>query len=439
MATSPPIPEPLRLAWFGDDFTGSSDTLATLAEAGWRAVLFLAPPTAAQRARTGPLDAVGVAGTARALSPEAMRAQIAPVADAFEALRPAVTHYKCCSTFDSAPGTGNLAVGLDALRRPLHAPVALVLGGQPSLGRLCLAGTLFASAGAGGPLHRIDRHPTMSVHPVTPMHEADLRLHLKALGVDRIELLDARCLDEDDDEALDAAFSARIAARPQALLVDVLRSAHLARIGRWLAAQATRQPQLALGASSVAQALAAAHARGPVPARVSVPPAEGPVFLLVGSLSPVTAAQCEAASAAYEHQPIDPVALADSQAAFDARVEASAVALRAGRSVLARTASAVPGGLPPLQVAQLCGRLLSAVLARVPAVRRAGVAGGDTSGLAVQALQPWALRWAGSLAAGVPLLRLHADDARLEGLELMLKGGQMGPPDVFLRLRDGVA
>jgi uncharacterized protein YgbK (DUF1537 family) len=65
------------------------------------------------------------------------------------------------------------------------------------------------------------------------------------------------------------------------------------------------------------------------------------------------------------------------------------------------------------------------------------VAGGDTSGWAVQALRPWALRWAGTLAAGVPLLRLHADDPRIDGLELMLKGGQMGPSDTFLRLRDG--
>ncbi|MBL8363522.1 MAG: four-carbon acid sugar kinase family protein [Rubrivivax sp.] len=433
------MPDPPRLAWFGDDFTGSSDTLATLAEAGWRAVLFLAPPTAAQRERVGPLDALGVAGTARALAPDAMREQIAPVADAFAALRPAVTHYKCCSTYDSAPGTGNLAVGLRALRRPLHAPVALVLGGQPSLGRLCLAGTLFASAGAGGPLHRIDRHPTMSVHPVTPMLEADLRRHLQALGIDRVELLDVRRLDDDDDAALDAAFAARIASGPEALLVDVARSAHLARIGHWLVAQAAQQPQLVLGASSVAQALVAAHGRGCLPTQAAVPAASGPVFLLVGSLSPVSAAQCDVASAAYELQPIDPVALAASQDAFEARVGTCATALRAGRSVLARTAPAATGGLPPLQVAELCGRLLAAVLARVPAVRRAGVAGGDTSGWAVQALQPWALRWAGTLAAGVPLLRLHAGEARIEGLELMLKGGQMGPPDVFLRLRDGTA
>jgi uncharacterized protein YgbK (DUF1537 family) len=77
------------------------------------------------------------------------------------------------------------------------------------------------------------------------------------------------------------------------------------------------------------------------------------------------------------------------------------------------------------------------VLARAPQVRRVGVAGGDTSSFALRQLGLWALRWTGSLSAGVPLMRVHADDAAIDGLELMLKGGQMGPPDVFERLVNG--
>ena len=71
-------------------------------------------------------------------------------------------------------------------------------------------------------------------------------------------------------------------------------------------------------------------------------------------------------------------------------------------------------------------------------VRRVGVAGGDTSSFALREVAPWALRWAGSLAPGVPLLRVHADEPALDGVELMLKGGQMGPPEVFDRLLGGV-
>ena len=56
-----------RYGWYGDDFTGATDTLATLAEAGQRALLFLRIPTPAQLASAGPLDAVGLAGAPRAV------------------------------------------------------------------------------------------------------------------------------------------------------------------------------------------------------------------------------------------------------------------------------------------------------------------------------------------------------------------------------------
>jgi uncharacterized protein YgbK (DUF1537 family) len=107
--------------------------------------------------------------------------------------------------------------------------------------------------------------------------------------------------------------------------------------------------------------------------------------------------------------------------------------------VLARTTA--PSGNAPSApaVAAACGRLLAEVLAQAPEVRRVGVAGGDTASFALRMLDPWALRWAGSLAAGVPLLRVQAADPRLDGLELMLKGGQMGPLDIFERLLRGAA
>jgi uncharacterized protein YgbK (DUF1537 family) len=109
-------------------------------------------------------------------------------------------------------------------------------------------------------------------------------------------------------------------------------------------------------------------------------------------------------------------------------------ALNAGRPVLAHTVRAVAGDTTAREVAQLCGRLLADVLALAPAVRRVGIAGGDSSSHAVRALGPWGLSPLGSLAPGVPLVRTHAREARLDGLELMLKGGQMGPVDLFTRL-----
>ncbi len=77
--------------------------------------------------------------------------------------------------------------------------------------------------------------------------------------------------------------------------------------------------------------------------------------------------------------------------------------------------------------------LLARLLPQVP-VRRVGIAGGDTSSHAVKALDIWALSHVGSLAPGVALCRALSDAPQLEGAEFMLKGGQMGPDDLFDRL-----
>ena len=46
----------------------------------------------------------------------------------------------------------------------------------------------------------------------------------------------------------------------------------------------------------------------------------------------------------------------------------------------------------------------------------------------------WGLSLLGVPEPGVPLCRAHADDPALDGVELVLKGGQMGGTDLFERL-----
>ena len=132
--------------------------LATLAQAGLRTMLFLGAPREHELAAAGPLDALGIAGIARSLPPQDMRDELAPVARFLATLAAPLLHYKCCSTFDSAPDVGNLALAA-ALLRPLASNrLVPILGGQPSLGRYCAFGQLFAAAGQGGEVVRIDRH-----------------------------------------------------------------------------------------------------------------------------------------------------------------------------------------------------------------------------------------------------------------------------------------
>jgi uncharacterized protein YgbK (DUF1537 family) len=96
-----------------------------------------------------------------------------------------------------------------------------------------------------------------------------------------------------------------------------------------------------------------------------------------------------------------------------------------------------PRGADPA-LAPACGALLAAVLGQARCAR-VGVVGGDTSSRAVQALAPWALGWVGRVGASSPVVRAHADDPAVDGLELMLKGGQMGEDVVLDRLVSGDA
>ena len=64
----------LRLAFYGDDFTGSTDALEVLAFAGLDCALFLDVPDEQTLRELGPFDAIGVAGASRAMSPAEMDA-----------------------------------------------------------------------------------------------------------------------------------------------------------------------------------------------------------------------------------------------------------------------------------------------------------------------------------------------------------------------------
>ena len=511
--------------WYGDDFTGATDTLAVLAQAGLRSMLFMGVPTPEALAAAGPLDAVGIAGAARAMAPEAMRAELAPVGRFFRHLSPPVVHYKVCSTFDSAPQVGNMACAIDALHPAVDHPWVPIVGGQPNLGRYCVFSHLFAAAGSGGLVHRIDRHPTMRQHPVTPMGEADLRQHLARQGLQGITALHYPVYEAGDD-AVDAALQALLgqgnakapvaaqmaaqrasasahqqhadaismAIRPSArseaaagrptsepsmgergsvgshhgtgtgpaepipTLLDLASPSHLATVGRLLWTQAQHARLLAVGSSAVAQALvahwAAAGRTAPSALLPSAPlsPAQGPVFAWAGSLSPLTAQQVEAATD-YHRIPVDAARLTGDAGYAQALCLAICQTLQAGRHVLAHTGPAGAPLLPGHEVrsaaqagseehapsvaqasADLIARVVQTRAEQGTPLRRIGIAGGDTSSHAVQALGLWGLSYQTTLAPGVTLSRAHSPCPARHGMELMLKGGQMGGVDLFKRL-----
>jgi len=441
----------VRFAYYGDDFTGSTDTLSSVVQGGWRAALFMKVPDAAQLAAFGELDCVGVAGTARAMSPAEMDAALPDIFRGLAATGAEVVHYKTCSTFDSAPHVGSIGHAVRLVQASLGNQPAMIVGGQPNLGRYCAFGNLFARAGQQGAVYRLDRHPTMSRHPVTPMDEADLARHLAKQGLATIAGVDIVTLDAPD---ADARVDLALNERPDALLFDVLEPRHLAAVGRQLWRQAGKhRPLFTVGPTGAAQALLAAlavdeqgDATAPSIAKpnaaVARPTAVSQTLIVAGSRSPVTAAQIRhAEQAGFVSIELDPVLLADAQASVGAVVEQLVTALRSGRSVVAHTTFAddshgrTAGFTRALAIGS--GRLVREVLARHP-LARVGLAGGDTSSLAVESWGITALTLAYILAPGVGVCRVHAAGHPLDGIELMLKGGQMGPPDVFQALLTGM-
>ncbi|MCT4373529.1 four-carbon acid sugar kinase family protein, partial [Yangia mangrovi] len=204
-----------RIVFVGDDFTGASDSLATYARAGLRTRMVVGG------AAGGGLDVLGLPTDLRSLPPETARADIATLWPRIAAEDPQVLHLKVCSTFDSAPHVGSIGAVAQELIARFAPDVVAVIGGQPSLGRFCAFGTLFAR-GPDGATHRIDRHPVMSRHPVTPMQEADLRRHLAAQGLTGLALV---ALPELDDPQ---AVADTLRSGPA--LIDVARPADLPRI-----------------------------------------------------------------------------------------------------------------------------------------------------------------------------------------------------------------
>jgi uncharacterized protein YgbK (DUF1537 family) len=412
----------LRLAYYADDFTGATDALETLALAGLRTRLFLAPPTADQCAG---LDAVGVAGLTRSLAPDAMETVLRPAFAALKALDPRHVHYKVCSTFDSSPTVGSIGRAIDIGSEVFGGRVVPLLVAAPALGRYSIFGHLYARYGIGsaGAIYRVDRHPSVSKHPVTPMTEADLRVHLAHQTKKKIGLLDISDLDQ-GPVGIAPLLEKQISDGAQIVLIDGLNSAHLLCAGALIDRLAGNGPLFSVGSSGIEAALGAHWNLQPASVWSKRHSETGPTLILSGSCSPVTAGQIDWALG----HGFAGVALAPTGAG---NATAIAAALRNGRSVIAFTSRGETNGTVPAEkLGTMLGQLAREVVPQA-GVKRLVIAGGDTSSYAARALGIDALDLLAPLSSGAPLCRAHAPGSPADGLEVNFKGGQVGAPDYF--------
>jgi uncharacterized protein YgbK (DUF1537 family) len=448
------FPPGLLLAYYGDDFTGSTDAMEALTAAGVPTLLCLDLPTPELLARFPGVRCVGLAGSSRGRNPDWMNEELPKAFASLASLGAPILQYKICSTFDSSAETGSIGRAIDLGVAHMPGRWSPMIVGAPRLKRYQMFGNLFAAVDGVG--YRLDRHPTMSRHPVTPMHEADLRLHLRQQTARCIELIDMLQL-----RGADAAtrLNALSGGQTPVIMIDVLDEETLAAAGRLV--WENRAEGVFSASSSGLQYALAAHWRacGLLPDGASLPVA-GPVKAIAvvsGSCSPVTAGQIGWARANgfhVERLDLRRSLAEDTHEAEIERVSAIAVAaIRRGDSPLVHSAEgpddpdvtgfdtlAKEAGLTRHDAARKVGRTLAEVMRRLldnADVRRVVVAGGDSSGEVTSTLGIAALSVAAGLAPGAPLCRAWSDTPRRDGLEIVLKGGQLGDAAFFGAVREG--
>jgi uncharacterized protein YgbK (DUF1537 family) len=421
------------LGFVADDLTGASDVLAQAHRYGLRAALVIGDaPLPAD------VDVVGIAGPARSLGGAAfddvVRRDLSRIAE----VTSEVLLYKVCSTFDSSPTIGSIGRAIELLRERFggHGPVPVVPA-QPAFGRFTAFSDHYATF--AGETHRLDRHPVMSRHPSTPMHEADLRRVLRdqftgdaAVGSIHLPAYDTGAFAELwADRRCDSDLVA--------FVVDAVGEHHMDEIARALRQPGATRPALVVGSGGIMAALARTASgrrpRAPGPQRAS-----GAVLAVSASASAVTADQLEDA---IRHGWVDvPVADGLLHAHHDALLaeldERVSAALSAGNDVVVHATRGTSDprytASDPVDPAHL-GSLIGALAGRMATAgltRDVAVFGGDTSSHALIAMGVRELQVSDQFVTAGPVCRTD-DDAAVAGCRLLLKGGQVGPPDILRR------
>ncbi|MDD7385259.1 MAG: 3-oxo-tetronate kinase [Actinomycetaceae bacterium] len=154
-----------------DDFTGATDVAISFRLAGFRTAVILQPDLV-HHEDIDMLDAIVIALKSRT-TPAAQAVQ-----DSLSALRSLQNwgcdhiYFKYCSTFDSTP-QGNIGPVLDALRKELHTDRSVVVPSFPANNRTVYQGHLFVGSD-------LLENSSMRYHPLTPMTQSRVSQLLSA-------------------------------------------------------------------------------------------------------------------------------------------------------------------------------------------------------------------------------------------------------------------
>lgn len=403
------------LGAIGDDFTGSSDLGLMLADGGMNTVQYVGVPGSVP----GPEVEAGIV---------ALKSRSIPVKDAVDQSLAALEwllscgcqqiYFKICSTFDSTK-TGNIGPVAEALieRLGTRDPV-VVCPVFPATGRTLYQGHLFVG-------DALLSESGLQNHPITPMTDPDIRRWLAhqsegAVGhvpLDKVRLGAAGCRD---------ALAAQNGDGRQLVVVDAIDDDDLRII-----AEAAEDFGLLVGGSGIGLGLPAVYrSKGLIgDSRSSWTGNDGKAVALSGSCSMATSAQVAEHGKNHPQMKIDTDALMAGQ--LRAKDLADWAMAEAGLPLIYSSddPAAVSAAQDKHGGEKLAGALenLFGEVARDLKDRGVGrliVAGGETSGAVVTALDLHALAIGPKIDPGVPAISAG-------GLALALKSGNFGAPDFF--------
>lgn len=434
-----------QVGFYGDDFTGSSENLAQFHRNGLKTRLFLkVPPIENLKDATRDLDVVGFAGTARALDNSRIIDEVTPAFRALSALGCTFLQYKICSTFDSAPDVGNFAYVAERIAPQGGEFDLFVLAATPDFGRYTAFGNHYAKFGSD--ILRLDRHPSMSDHPRTPMKEADLRTHLAKLC--SLEFANIYIPELRERENLKSRFEILLA-ESKGVIFDGVDNSDLEIVAEAVWERHKNHPVFAIAAQGLAQLLGKHLARQKKDEELlEVQTAIAPVsslLVLSGSCAIQTGRQIDAAAqAGWATVELNPSELTDTRAVAG-KLEELKPGIMENLSNERPTIVFTARGndmdrnhfedIPPQLIGEAyAGLMISA--RKETGTQRVVLAGGDSSSYAVRKSD------ADSLTIKVFDRVQHGHlcelmGGGLDGLEVLLKGGQVGDEDYFIRVLNG--
>ncbi|MFM0304297.1 four-carbon acid sugar kinase family protein [Paraburkholderia sediminicola] len=429
---------PALLGCIADDFTGATDLANMLVRGGMRTVQTIGVPASNDVVEA---DALVVALKSRTIPAADAVAQSLAALDWLRAQGCRQFFFKYCSTFDSTDA-GNIGPVTDALLDALSADAGaraftIACPAFPENGRTIYRGYLFVG-------DTLLNESGMENHPLTPMRDANLVRVLQRQTGSKVGLVRYDTVAK-GVSAVRESFDALRGDGVRMAIADAVSDADLYVLG-----EACADLTLITGGSGVALGLPGNFRRAGLLAdggdAAQLPRAAGLSAVLAGSASKATNAQVAAWREARPAFRIDPLAAARGDPVVEHALAFAQQYLDKGEPVLIY-ATATPDEVKAVQHelgVNEAGHLVESTLASIArglrerGVRKFVVAGGETSGAVVQALDVRTLRIGAQIDPGVPATA--TTDA--EPLALALKSGNFGAIDFFekaLRHLNGTA